>query len=168
MSPATSEVTVFDIDGVLADVSHRLHHIERRPKDWEAFFAAAGEDPPLPEGVDLARRAAEETVVAYLTGRPEWLRDVTQQWLDRHGLPAGRLVMRRPGDRRPARQTKLELLRAVHQRTPVRAMVEDDPAVVEVLREHGFAVLHATWAPTARGGVQQPTLFAAQEQEGRS
>jgi len=29
------------IDGVLADVHHRLHHIARRPKDWPAFFAAA-------------------------------------------------------------------------------------------------------------------------------
>ena len=38
-------VAVIDIDGVLADVGHRLHHIQGRPKDWAAFFAAAGDDP---------------------------------------------------------------------------------------------------------------------------
>lgn len=168
MSPATREVTVFDIDGVLADVSHRLHHLERRPKDWDGFFAAAHLDPPLTQGVELARRTAAETEIAYLTGRPERLREVTQAWLDRHGLPAGRLLMRGSGDRRPARVAKLELLRALHRRTPVRAMVDDDPAVVTVLEEHGFAVLHPTWAPTTRDGVQQPTLFTAQEHDGRS
>lgn len=31
-----------DVDGTVADLSHRLHHIRRedgKPKDWEAFFA---------------------------------------------------------------------------------------------------------------------------------
>ena len=39
----TTGVAVLDIDGVLADVSHRLGHVQRRPKDWDAFFAAAPE-----------------------------------------------------------------------------------------------------------------------------
>lgn len=163
------EVTVFDIDGVLADVSHRLHHVARRPKDWDAFFAAADADPPLAEGVELARQAATESAVAYLTGRPEWLRAVTADWLARHGLPAGELHMRRRGDFRPARIAKLDLLRALHRRQPVRALVDDDPDVVAAVRAAGFAVLHATWAPTvSRRGAQQAALWEAQEADGRS
>lgn len=165
------ELVVFDIDGVLADVAHRLHHIERRPKDWAAFFAAAGEDPVLRSGLDLARELAETRAVLYLTGRPEWLRRTTEEWLARHGLPAGGLVMRRRGDRRPARVTKLELLREVAARQPVHVVVDDDPAVVAGLRDAGFAVLHATWAPTARAtgaGPAQPTLWEAQESDGRT
>lgn len=51
-------LAVFDVDGVLAEVRHRLPHLEGRPKDWDAFFAAAQADPPLTEGVALAVEAA--------------------------------------------------------------------------------------------------------------
>ena len=64
-------MAVFDIDGVLADVRHRLHHVASRPKDWDAFFGAAADDPPLTEGlgaVATADRAGH--VIVYLTGRP--------------------------------------------------------------------------------------------------
>ena len=37
-------VAVVDIDGVVADVRHRLHHVADRPKDWRSFFAAAADD----------------------------------------------------------------------------------------------------------------------------
>ena len=30
---------ICDIDGTLADVQHRLHHLEGDPKDWDGFFA---------------------------------------------------------------------------------------------------------------------------------
>ena len=56
--PTLPSVVVFDVDGVLADVRHRLRHVERKPKDWPAFFAAMGDDAPLPEGVALAREQA--------------------------------------------------------------------------------------------------------------
>jgi len=35
-------IYIFDIDGTLADVSHRLHYITGETKDWDAFFAACG------------------------------------------------------------------------------------------------------------------------------
>ena len=31
-------LAIFDIDGVVADVRHRLHHLESRPKGWDEFF----------------------------------------------------------------------------------------------------------------------------------
>src|SRR5438046_4436126 len=80
-------VAVFDVDGVVADVRHRLHHLSRRPKNWGAFFAAAGRDPVLDAGVQLAREYATGHRLVWLTGRPEHLRPVTEHWLTRHGLP---------------------------------------------------------------------------------
>jgi hypothetical protein len=50
-------LAVFDIDGVLADVRHRLHLVEGRPKDWDGFFAAAADDPPLTRGCSWPARA---------------------------------------------------------------------------------------------------------------
>ena len=71
-------VAVVDIDGVVADVRHRLHHVTGRPKDWRSFFAAAADDGLLAEGGHAVRSLAEVYDVVYLSGRPERLRRVTE------------------------------------------------------------------------------------------
>ena len=171
MSPAAAaghprSLVVFDVDGVLADVEHRLHHLEGPRKDWRSFFAAAADDPPLGTGLELAQELAAEHDLAYLTGRPEGLRRVTQRWLTRHGLPVGPLWMRPPGDYRPARVMKLEALRSLGSDQVVEVVIDDDEAVVDALRDAGFAVLQATWAVQSRSHSR--TLRRAQEEQGRT
>jgi len=166
-------LAVFDVDGVLADVGHRLHHLEGGRKDWGAFFAAADKDPPLPVGLQLAAELAADHDLAYLTGRPEHLRRVTQRWLGRHDLPPGPLWMRPRGDFRPARVMKLDALSELAADRAVEIVVDDDTDVVDALQAAGFAVLHATWAGTVRGSrgraaAHQATLYDAQETEGRT
>ena len=160
-------LAVFDVDGVLADVGHRLGHLEGGRKDWGAFFAAAHLDPPLPTGLELARELAASYDLAYLTGRPEGLRRVTQRWLHRHGLPAGPLWMRPPRDFRPARVMKLDALGRLGAQRPVEVVVDDDEDVVVALREAGYAVLQATWAATSRSAGRR-ALHQAQERDGRT
>jgi phosphoglycolate phosphatase-like HAD superfamily hydrolase len=155
-------LAVFDVDGVLADVRHRLRHVARRPKDWDAFFAAAVDDPPLAQGVALACESARDCEVVYVTGRPEHCRADTLDWFGRHGLPDGELRMRRPHDRRPARVAKPELLRALARGRVVAVVVDDDPQVCDAYERAGWRVLRATWM------TAQPTLFEAQEAEGRT
>jgi phosphoglycolate phosphatase-like HAD superfamily hydrolase len=155
-------LAVFDLDGTLADVRHRLHHLDRRPRDWESFFAAAPQDPPLPRGVAMARESAAECEVRYLTGRPERCRRDTLDWLAAHGLPEGRVHMRRDGDRRPARRTKLDILRRLARDREVRVLVDDDELVCADAEAAGFTVVRARWAtPSA-------DLNDAQEREGRT
>ena len=153
---------MFDLDNTLADTAHRQRFLERKPRDWDAFFAAAPQDPPLAEGIALAVESARECEVVYLTGRPERCRRDTREWLDRHGLPEGRVYMRRDGDRRPARRTKLEILRRLGKDREVRVLVDDDELVCEDARRAGFRVVLARWtAPST-------TLEEAQEREGRT
>jgi hypothetical protein len=159
---------VLDIDGVLADVRHRLHHLARRPKDWDAFFTAAPADPPLEVGPAFARTAASTHVVVYLTGRPERLRSDTQEWLRRHHLPAGRLLMRPDGQRKPAALVKLEHLHRLRQELRVELLVDDDPTVIDAARTAGFPVRLADWMPRdtpTESGMPQ-LLYEAQEREG--
>jgi phosphoglycolate phosphatase-like HAD superfamily hydrolase len=155
-------LAVFDLDNTLADTAHRQRFLERRPRDWDAFFAAAPQDPPLPEGVALARESAGECEVVYLTGRPERCRRDTLDWLAAHGLPEGRVYMRRDDDRRPARFTKLAILRRLARTREIRVLVDDDELVCEEAGRAGFTVLQARWA-TPSG-----ELKAAQEKEGRT
>ncbi|MFJ1807417.1 MULTISPECIES: hypothetical protein [unclassified Streptomyces] len=155
-------VAVFDLDNTLADTAHRQRFLERRPRDWDAFFAAAPQDPPLPEGVALVLASAEECEVVYLTGRPERCRRDTLEWLSAQGLPEGRVHMRRNDDRRPARLTKLETLRRLARDRDVRVLVDDDELVCDDAERAGFTVVRARW--TAPSGV----LKQAQEREGRT
>lgn len=165
-------LAVFDIDGVLADVRHRLHHVATRPKDWTAFFGAAPLDPPLPDGLAAVAAAARAGHgIVYLTGRPERCRDDTLAWLAAHGLPAGPLHMRGDADRRPARVTKVATLRRLARRHRIAMFVDDDAAVVAAIRTAGFPVHHADWMQTRDAppnGGAQAVLFEIQEGEGRT
>jgi hypothetical protein len=91
---------------------------------------------------------------------------VTLDWLTRHGLPEGRLVMRRTDDRRPARVFKPAALRRIASNGRVVAVVDDDDAVVAVLRRDGWPVVHATWMDADEDAQQ--SLFDAQEVDGRT
>ncbi|MCZ4119200.1 phosphatase domain-containing protein [Streptomyces sp. H39-S7] len=155
-------LAVFDLDGTLADTRHRLIHLERRPKDWAAFFAGAVDDAPLAEGVALALETAVACDIEYVTGRPERCRRDTVEWLERHGLPAGKVWMRTDNDRRPARVTKLELLRKLSRTREIRVVVDDDKQVCDAYKGSGFTVRRARWMESA------PLLEQAQDTEGRT
>jgi hypothetical protein len=159
-------LAVFDVDGVVADVRHRLHHLNRRPKDWARFFAAADRDPPLAEGIELARQYAASHVLVWLTGRPEHLRPVTSGWLAAQDLPNHLLFMRPAGDRRPARDFKAEQLTVLAKQAPVDVVVDDDPLVVTRLRALGWTVRLADWVPY--GEASGKALRDAQERQGRT
>ncbi|MFF3766465.1 hypothetical protein ACFYYR_20615 [Streptomyces sp. NPDC001922] len=162
MTGGPRPLAVFDLDGTLAGTAHRQHFLQRRPRDWDGFFAAAPQDPPLGEGVELALSSAAECEVVYVTGRPERCRRDTLDWLAAHGLPDGRLLMRSNSDRRPARYVKPEILRRLARGREIRMFVDDDELVCDACERAGFRVVRARWAtPSA-------ALRDAQEREGRT
>lgn len=166
--PEARPLAIVDLDGVLADVRHRLHHIEGGRKDWDAFFAGIPDDPPLAEGLAVvARLGADGHEIVFLTGRPERTRPQTERWLEQHGLPRARLIMRREGDRRPARQTKQSLVRRLAADRTIAVVVDDDPAVCDALEADGWPVYRADWMANADEHGAAP-LHRAQERDGRT
>jgi phosphoglycolate phosphatase-like HAD superfamily hydrolase len=155
-------LAVFDLDGVLADVSHRVHHVEGMRKNWLAFFAAARHDDVLPEGVALVSEAAKDCEIVYLTGRPERCRRDTLAWLTRHGLPEGDLHMRPDHDRQPAVRLKPKVLKQIAEGRVVATVVDDDLRVCDAYERAGWPVIRATWA------TRSDALEEAQEVEGRT
>lgn len=77
--PIEPPLGIVDIDGVVADVRHRLSHLEQRPKDWDRFFAAAAHDPVHPEGLAVVERLLVDDEVVFVTGRPARLRVATKR-----------------------------------------------------------------------------------------
>jgi hypothetical protein len=155
-------LAVIDIDGVVADVRHRLHLIQGSSRRWDQFFSAAADDPPLPDGVALVRQLAADHDVVWLTGRPERNRRLTTTWLAAQGLPTEPLLMRPDRDFRPARLTKREERRTLRRSREIGVVVDDDPDVVEMLSAEGFPTRLADWLP------HTATLHSAQESDGRT
>ena len=155
-------LAVVDLDGVLADVRHRLHHVSQQPKDWAAFFAAAPSDPVLEEGRRVVEALARVHEVVYLSGRPETCRPDTERWLAGHDLPAAQVLLRPARDRRPSRLVKLEALDRLADGRSIAVLVDDDPLVLEAARAAGYDVLPATWM----GDL--PALREAQEVDGET
>lgn len=153
-------IAVFDVDGVVADVRHRLHYLAREG-DWAAFFGAADADPLLPEGAQLVADLAQRYEIVWLTGRPEWLRELTADWLERHEVPGTELHMRPRGDYRPAREFKAGALRQLRNRG-IAAFVDDDADVIDAALSAGLPAALADWVP------RDATLAEAQEGLGRT
>jgi phosphoglycolate phosphatase-like HAD superfamily hydrolase len=152
-------LAVFDVDGVVADVRHRLHHLRRH--DWRRFFREAHADPLLEQGAALVADLGRQHDVVWLTGRPDWLRRTTLRWFEEHGLPTGELHMRPDGDYRPARVFKLGVLRKLRPRG-IAALVDDDLEVIDAALAAGYPAVLADWVP--RDG----DLRDAQERLGRT
>lgn len=143
-----SRCYIFDIDGTLADLSHRLHHIKPvydakgtlPPKDWASFFAACPDDAPIPHTIKLAIDVAMAgAAIVYVSGRSDECRQATEDWLRRHALPEGDLFMRKAGDHRPDHMVKVELLERLREDgyQPVMAF-DDRNQVVKMWRELGI------------------------------
>ena len=139
-------IYVFDIDGTLADASHRLHLITSKlyPKDWEAFFAACVDDKPIWEVITVARAlAAAGHTIVYATGRPERTRTITSAWLLKYRVPLGTLYMRDDTDHREDTVVKSEMLdKIIHSigANIVGGIFEDRQGVTEMYRARGLRV----------------------------
>lgn len=133
-------IVIFDIDGVLADCSHRLPFIKNGRKDWNAFFADENvmADGPIVPGLALWA-SMPKAEVYFVTGRPERTRAVTERWLQKHGVwtDAAHLLMRKDKDYRPACQVKREVL----VETAAQLAIDDDPANCRMYVESGIPAL---------------------------
>lgn len=139
--PTDREIVVFDIDGTLADVSERLHHVRKQPKDWDAFFEGMAQDKAIRSMVRLSNilHAAGITIIL-CTGRLERHRSETVAWLKQEGVRYHELLMRRDGDRRSDVVAKREMLAHVDKRR-ILFVVEDRSRVVEMWRAEGLVCL---------------------------
>ena len=137
----TEEIVIFDIDGTLADVSERLHHIKKKPKDWDAFFGGIPPDKAIRSMVRLCNILhASGIKILLCTGRREKDRAETVKWLKQQGVNYHELILRPDGDRRSDVIVKREMLAGL-DRSKILFVVEDRSGVVEMWRSEGLVCL---------------------------
>jgi hypothetical protein len=138
---------IFDIDGTLLNIEHRLKFIKKSPKDWKSFRDPKQKhwDEPIVPVINLmsALYFGGETVIL-CSGRTlsekedtlNSLKSYTGEWI--YDIPS---YFRNDGDFREDTVVKSELLDAMYTHDFEPTMVFDDrPSVIRMWRERGLKV----------------------------
>jgi hypothetical protein len=141
---------VFDIDGTLANIEHRLDYVRSKPKNWKAFDAGIPNDAVNEPVASIFRTMTLSEIegaytVVLASGRNERSRQATEDWLvQNHLVGYEKLYMRKADDFRSDDIVKLEILDQIiadYGRKP--DMVFDDrPRVVRMWRDNGIFVFN--------------------------
>jgi hypothetical protein len=136
------QIIICDVDGTIANIDHRKHYLEQKPKNWDAFYEACDGDLPKDEICQLLNCMEEAGyVVIYVSGRRESTRGKTKRWIDRHGFPPGDLLMRAEGDFRSDVIVKREIYERELKQHFVLFVLDDRSSVVAMWRDLGLTCL---------------------------
>ncbi|WNL50702.1 polynucleotide kinase [Ruegeria phage RpAliso] len=149
-------VLVCDIDGTIADLTHRRKYVASKPKNYPAFEKTMHLDTPIPHVIEAVRTLyyAGWTVIM-CSGRSMKNRAVTIAWLEEHSVPFHDIYMRaefreglttRKGDPMPdhrldsiVKKELLDRIRAHHGEPDIA--FDDRDQVVAMWRENGIPVV---------------------------
>ena len=103
---------IFDLDGTLADNTHRRQYVTTKPRNWDAFFANIEADSVIEPVAQLMKCLVYSNTIIICSGRPDYLRDRTEKWLFNNGLGIHytAMYMRATDDFRADDVVKSELL----------------------------------------------------------
>lgn len=148
---------IFDIDGTLADCSHRLHYlspdfdilskkelskdtVEKFMPDWERFYESCIDDKPI-EGVIETLKLLSFTGIKILlvTGRPKKYLAQTLAWLLKQNIKFDGIYMREDGDYRQDYIVKHELyMNYISKSYAIQGVFEDRKQCVDMWRGLGL------------------------------
>ena len=144
MIPKFEGDIIFDIDGTLANIQHRIHFLKTKPKNWNKFNRGLAEDSPYEDIIwllKLMQSAGKRIVIC--SGRSEYQRAATEKWLaEVANVTYEKLYMRASDDYRDDSIVKKELLDQMRSEgyDPVMA-IDDRDRVVNMWREQGIRCL---------------------------
>lgn len=137
--------SIFDLDGTLADCSHRLGYVKTKPKNWKAFFAGIPND-PVHENVYFKLESAlySNHDIIIVTARPgtEQVRKDTLEWLERNKITYHKIFFRAENDHRDDAIVKSEILDIILEFGHIIHTVYDDrPKIIAMWKERGLHVV---------------------------
>ena len=132
---------VFDLDGTLADIGHRVHHVRGGNRNYDAFFAECINDQPnQPVVAALNAHWDAGHRVEIWSARSDKVRAETIEWLVAQKIDPNLLVNMRPaGDSTRDVELKRSWLHALHPDERPTMVYDDRQSVVDMWRAEGLA-----------------------------
>lgn len=79
-------VVIFDLDGTIADITHRRWMVEGEKKDWPSFYRSCVSDVPMHHTIAVACAMSEGYELWLWSGRSDEVRGETEDWLHDRGI----------------------------------------------------------------------------------
>ncbi len=138
-----NQAFIFDIDGTIADNSHRQSWVKSKPKNWAAYNATMDKDTLIvpTAKVFTALRSANFNILVF-TGREDTKKELTLQWLHDNNVYPDEIYMRKEKDYRDDAIVKSEMLDKVTDKYHIIGVFDDRPKVVRMWRERGLFVFN--------------------------
>jgi len=156
-------LVIFDLDGTLADVRHRMHHIRPDPavdpetgkkvkRRFDLFHAACVDDGLIDEVAYFYHKFVNDpdVTVVVLSGRDHAVYDMTVDWFQRNGLPLPDELLLKQGDQHTpdVEQKRLHADRLEKKyNKPISMVFEDRDRVVRMWKERGTFVFNVEQQP---------------------
>jgi len=137
-------IVIFDLDGTLANIEHRLHFVQNGNRQWDEFFAACADDKrnePIIEIWDCMSHMGHEMWI--FSGRSDQVLEETQEWLVNNNIFADRVFMRKAGDHQPDDKLKQGWLDELtdDERAAILCAFDDRQRIVDMWRRNGITCL---------------------------
>lgn len=137
------KIILCDIDGTLADISHRLHHLDGDKKDWNSFFEECSEDTFREDIWEKVEKDAldNDADVIFVSGRSDAVREKTERWLYWHIGKKPIVLMRPHWDHQEDTSLKNKIYMDHFQNYDVIRVYDDRPSVIRMWRKHNLQVV---------------------------
>ncbi|MBT7611376.1 MAG: hypothetical protein HN576_16570 [Bacteriovoracaceae bacterium] len=147
MSVAKQKAIIVDLDGTLCNVDHRVHHVQKKEKDWKLFNEGMAHDGIYLWCFELILSMKNSGYeIIFLTGRDNSYRDQTCTWLEKNKIQYDTLHMREVTDHREDHIIKNEIYkRVIEPQKNVLFVLDDRLSVVKMWREIGLICLQCDW-----------------------
>ena len=134
------ESWIFDVDGTIADPTHRRGYVQNKPKRWDLWNKTMHLDAyhhDIIEFVHYAIASGREVIIC--TGREDTYREVTEEWFRKGNIPFDKMYMRKAKDYRSDDIVKEEMYHELIKDGYNPVLVFDDRnSVVAKWRELGL------------------------------
>lgn len=127
--PNAPEIVICGLDGVIALIEHRLHHLynDEGEQHWERFHDDCLDDMPNLPLIDRLNQARGEGLpVILLSGRSAAAREKTVQWLGQWQIGYDALWLRPANNRKPAAEFKTAIIQQHYPETTIRRFYESE------------------------------------------
>lgn len=145
-----TRIAVVDLDGTVADCSHRLHALPKgeitSEADWKLFYRLLHYDKPMKDHIQFIKRYVKQNDmrVVFVTGRNILTEKDSEEFVKKYLKFAANwtrwgdepnIRMRAKNDRRPAWKVKRDHLHDLLDNFAVQAVFEDNKECLEMYAE---------------------------------
>lgn len=140
MPEEIKDAIIFDMDGTLVNVNSLVQkYMKGKYRNFDRFHRDSLWAPPHVEVLQMAHDAAENNIpVIITTARKEVYREVTQAWLDKHGVQYENIFMRKSDDNRPDVEVKTDILEEINKYYNIVHAVDDRREVIDLWKSNNI------------------------------